>query len=300
MLDNNERMISSRYSRDSYLELNLKLDSSSSDWNHAVNIFEDRFEGRYFNVIKLLKKNIYENGFAIMSLNCLLIDALMQFRNGYPETPEGMNGFEYRKFLREQLYFNSYDATRFYEDIRCGLLHSAETKNGSYFKFGTQRMIGYGRNHILFVDINLVTKQIYNYFKRYCEELRGLDIEQDSEVSTLRANFIRKMDDITCKYEGHEIMENIWFAICSYNEEEFKLSKNVVYKLCIPKEDTNYLELQRYTERIKIKKSEIVKAIPYWPSKDAMRTLKNGEYIFMLLQRCKNLLKIFVSEEKTA
>ena len=58
MLDNNYRMISSRYSRDSYLELKLKLDSSSSDWNHAVNIFEDRFEGRYFNVIKLLKKNI--------------------------------------------------------------------------------------------------------------------------------------------------------------------------------------------------------------------------------------------------
>ena len=300
MLDNNFRMISSRYSRDSYLQIDLRIESPQLDWNLAVDIFKDRFEGRYFNVIKLLERNIYENGFAIMTLNCSLIDALMQFRNGYPETPEGMNGLEYRKFLREQLGFNGYDAGRFYEEIRCGLLHSAETKNGSYFKLNSRKMIGYGERHVLFVDINRVTESVYNYFQNYCEDLRCQNNEQISDVTTLRANFIKKMDDITRKFEGHEIMDRIWFAICSYNEEDFKLSKNRTYKLYAPKDNSNYIELQWYNEIISIKKDEVVRAIPFWPSKNAMCTLKNGEHIFMLLQKCKSLLKEFEEKQNSA
>ena len=35
-------MISSRYSRDAYLRIHLSLDSPQSDWDFAVDIFEDR------------------------------------------------------------------------------------------------------------------------------------------------------------------------------------------------------------------------------------------------------------------
>ncbi len=298
MLDNNYRMISSRYSRDAYLRIHLSLDSSQSDWDFAVGIFEDRFVGRYFRVIDLLEEDIYENGFAIMTLNCSLIDALMQFRNGYPETPEGKNGYEYKNFLREQLGFKGASIKRFYEEIRCGLLHSAETKNGSYFKYRTNRMIGYGENEVLFVDINLVTDRIRNYFNRYCEELIGKVFEHNIDNSILRANFIKKMDDITLKYEGYEFLDDIWFAVCSYNEEDFRITRNNTYKLYVPENVRGCLFFERYGERIIIKKQDIERAIPFWPSKKSICTLKNGEFIYVLLQKCKKLLKSI--EEKSA
>lgn len=294
MLDNNYRMISRRYSREDYLHINLKVDSPQTDWDYAIEIFEDRFVGRYFNVIDLLEKHLLDYGFAIMSLNCLLIEALMQFRKGYPETPDGKNRKEYKDFLKYHLGFKSFDARRFYEEIRCGLLHSAETKKGSYFKIKSNKLISYGMNNVLYVDINQVTLKIREYFVKYCSELR----EQDNPE--LRKNFIKKMDDITLKYEGYEEMNEIWYMICSYNEAvEFNISRGKTFKIILPMNSNDHLKIKsNYAGNIIIDKDDVIKAIYYWPSKNAINTLTNGEYIFAILEKCKERLKRF--EEMTA
>ena len=78
--------ISPNYNKDSYLNLNLTLQSSEADWNTAVAILKDRIEGRYINQIDLLSNDVNANGFTIMALNCLLIETLFQFRDGEEET----------------------------------------------------------------------------------------------------------------------------------------------------------------------------------------------------------------------
>ena len=70
--------ISPQYSRDDYHKLKLSTTSSESDWKCAVNILKDRIQGRYINQIDLLSDDINANGFTIMALNCLLIEALYQ------------------------------------------------------------------------------------------------------------------------------------------------------------------------------------------------------------------------------
>lgn len=112
--------ISPRYSRDDYHILNLSAQSSESDWEKAIDIFKDRIQGRYFDQIDLLSCDINANGFAIMALTCLLIEALYQFENGLKET-KGANREKYASFLRQMdpISFGVGPvAENFYTDIR--------------------------------------------------------------------------------------------------------------------------------------------------------------------------------------
>ena len=108
------------------------------------------------------------------------------------------------------------------------------------------------------------------------------------------------MDDITLKYEGYDEIDEIWYIICSYNEDvEFKLSGGRNFKFSLPRNNTDYLIIKKnYYKNLILDKKDIIKAISYWPSKNAIFTLMNGEYIFAILEKCKERLKRF--EEMTA
>ena len=63
----------------------------SPGWKTAIDIFEDRVEGRFLKQIEILAgKNdgkIREfSGFAIIALDCLLIETLRQFYRGSKRT----------------------------------------------------------------------------------------------------------------------------------------------------------------------------------------------------------------------
>lgn len=64
------------------------MDSSDISWNKAICIFEDKIRGRYLDVISRIDNNdcLHNDGFVIMALNCLLIETLLQFKNGWNET----------------------------------------------------------------------------------------------------------------------------------------------------------------------------------------------------------------------
>ena len=53
-------------------------------WETAINIFEDSilWNGRYFKSIDILLDNndLDTTGFAIMAINCLLVETLYQFK----------------------------------------------------------------------------------------------------------------------------------------------------------------------------------------------------------------------------
>ena len=72
--------ISPNFKSSKWNELDLRA-KDSLDWKVAVDIFEDRIEGRFLKQIEILAnksdRKIREfSGFAIMALDCLLIETL--------------------------------------------------------------------------------------------------------------------------------------------------------------------------------------------------------------------------------
>lgn len=180
--------ISPNYNKDSYLNLNLILQSSESDWNTAVAILKDRIEGRYFNQIDLLSNDVNANGFTIMALNCLLIETLFQFRDGEEETPRP-NSKTYPAFLLQEfssVFRDQKTAKSFYTNIRCGILHSAQTKNGARLSDREDVVVTFEGNTLV-VSVKGVSSLLKTYFEHYLQKLA------DPNEVTLRNNFINKM-----------------------------------------------------------------------------------------------------------
>ncbi len=174
MFTDNRRYIAENETRDDYISLGLRLSSPVHIWEKAIEIMCGRIEGRYLDPMgALIEADVNKNGFAAMALCCLLIETLLQFREGYPQTPDRQNKRCYSSFLQTQLghVFNQEMANRFYTDIRCGVLHSAQTKNGSCLTFGTDYIARIQGNDIMMVDIQGMHHVLEQYFRRYCDEL---------------------------------------------------------------------------------------------------------------------------------
>lgn len=190
-----ETFISARHRKEDFINLHLNLRSCEKDWNFAIEIFEDRIRGRYLEIIDRIINNgcLMVDGFSVMALNCLLIETLLQFKNGWDETKKS-NSDEYSKFLKEEfphIFTNKELALIFYRDIRCGILHSAQTKNGSQLTVNenyTVAVINTNRRKSISVDVVGISEIIKSYYSDYIEKLRN------AQNVDLRVGFIKKMD----------------------------------------------------------------------------------------------------------
>ncbi|MFJ7649157.1 hypothetical protein ACIQ1H_16570 [Lysinibacillus sp. NPDC097279] len=194
---NNESFISLWYTKDNFLDLNLRL-NSDDNWDTAIEIFQDRIQGRYFNVIDELiqREELMRDGFIIMALNCLLIETLLQFKNGWDET-EGGNKRSYSDFLVSEFpqIFNLSLAGKFYTDIRCGILHSAQTKGKSKLTFNKNyvvKLMNYQNKGYIKVDVKNFTLEIRDYYNRYLKMI-------ENNIDDTRENFWKKMMYICLK-----------------------------------------------------------------------------------------------------
>jgi len=87
-----------------------------------------RFSERYLDPVL---HNPKPHGFSILAIGCLMVEALESFRNGWKKT-SGCPGGGAAVFSR---FFQAHDefkdlrpvAQEFYEHVRCGILHQAET-----------------------------------------------------------------------------------------------------------------------------------------------------------------------------
>ena len=182
-------MISLHYSACDFQNLHLKESSSEDKWNQAIDMFRDRFIERYFDPINALISDPEKNGFAIMAINCLMVDAFYQFEYGDLSTSK--NTKHYTKFLKNQLsriIVDSDMALRFYKDIRCGILHSAQTTNGSMLSTECNDAIEfYGGKSSIKVNVVKFTHAMRTYFDDYVDRLKNGE-------GDLKTNFITKMN----------------------------------------------------------------------------------------------------------
>lgn len=173
--------------------------TDESDWQEAIKIFRDRIEGRFFIPIQRMVGYKF-SGFAIIALDCLLVETIQQFKKGVYETPKG-KGFEYfEEFLTKtgfKAYFDKKLAMKFYKQIRCGIIHQAETKNSSTIRKADSlplvKLSDDGEGIV--INRKKFHNQLESEFTKYLDEL-GKPFNR-----TLRENFKKKMDYI-CRKRG--------------------------------------------------------------------------------------------------
>jgi hypothetical protein len=184
---------------------------NEKDWEMAIQIFEDRIKGRFIDAITILKNEDDKGkqrrfGFAIMSLICLLIETLAQFYEGIPSSQRTSNK-GYKDFLSERSFhlkkFFSDDkhSNKFYDTVRCGLLHNAETRKSTLIRHKK-----YNDPDLPFEDIDdgliVYWSPFYNLLEQEFDSYIGkLKEPQDDNDKTLRKNFRKKMNHI-CRLEN--------------------------------------------------------------------------------------------------
>ena len=194
METNGNIYISPKFKKSDFLKLDLQSESSNSDWIRAVDIFNDRIDGRFIAPINTLRNSANVNGFVIMAINCLLIDTFYQFENGLDENAKN-NKENYSKFLHEifpTLFPSKRKAEKFYTRIRCGILHSAQTKKDGILTTNRELPVEF-QDDVLYVSVERFTDCLIQYFNKYKQKLLN------AENQELRKNFIAKMNFICNK-----------------------------------------------------------------------------------------------------
>jgi len=180
----------------------LQLDDQKSpDWEKAIAIFESRIHGRFIEPVDYLisaeeSKPAPERrfGFAIMAIDCLLVETLGAFLDGLEDT-EGRSKATFCKFLTTRPLFSK-DFTQalaeqFYREFRCGILHQAEVGGAS--KVSSVGALIRDDSGKLTVNRTKFHEQLKEELLNYIAQLR------DPKDTQLRANFRRKMNFI-CRH----------------------------------------------------------------------------------------------------
>ena len=181
--------------------------SKKSEWEVVFELLHTRIQTRFLNPIDWILEKRYDRGegFSVVALQCILIEFLEAFYQGkIYTTSEEPRKFEYNSsrqlfsdFLMNHEPFSKHftskaNANGFFDNIRCGLLHEAATKETS--------KINNAPNHemlVLFEPDDPNNMRIYreNFYKAIKEFIDSYRIELLSNKE-LQINFIRKMDDI--------------------------------------------------------------------------------------------------------
>ena len=148
-------------------------------WQEAKNtaaisrMLRKRFEERYIRPVL----GAHRHGFTIMSVSCLMVEALVSFQQGWRDTKR-MRSKPFDIFFFENREFHPLTphSEAFYVHVRCGLLHQAETTGGwRILRIGPLFSVRDSCvNAVAFIDA------LGRALSEYCERLEST--EWDSEL----------------------------------------------------------------------------------------------------------------------
>ncbi len=220
---NQDMKIAGNLTISNWNELSKNLNCGNDDnWGLAFYFFEERIKTRYINPIKSILEigdNLGE-GFAVVNLQCSLIETIESFINGCnSEYNSRKRKTQWKKgvtiiFNSNKEIFISFfnnrtpfkelniDGGLFYQDVRCGLLHETQTKNNWKIKCDTAES---GLAYQEINNRNIVEKIIHREnFQIYLEKLIAryrISIITRADFDgipacELRENFIAKFSHI--------------------------------------------------------------------------------------------------------
>lgn len=128
-------LISPNFTVGHWLDIRPALGSPTArQWHYAIEILNDRIYGRFIEPVDKIQELEY-SGFAVMALDCLLIDTIQSFKEGRVRgnVAEQATKKSFLTFLRTSRHFSAafnsnQKASDFFNDVRCGLLHDGETR----------------------------------------------------------------------------------------------------------------------------------------------------------------------------
>lgn len=174
----------------------------SKDWTRALEIFEARIRSRFFEPVDELVKfdNCIPNktfGFAILAIDCLVIEALQGFREGVTDHTRKSEKL-FTNFLTQWGTFKHcvpHDgevekfAEQVYDGYRCVLHHSGATK-GAFRVWAVGPMFVFKNDREITVNRTCLHNNLKLEFDAYVADLRTAD------NCELRRNFRTKMNAI--------------------------------------------------------------------------------------------------------
>jgi len=152
---------------------------------------KNRFSERYIEPFKAIgDKKKYKNGFSLMAISCLMIEALESFWQGLEDTKRKSREIFIDFFCHcDELKDFRGIGDQFYSNIRCGILHQAETRGG--WKISREIGVPLLDKEKRIINANIFHGKLEEYLKRYQTELETQDLN-----SLLWKNFKKKMDAI--------------------------------------------------------------------------------------------------------
>lgn len=191
-------------------ELKLVLDTNDNkNWTLAFSFFEERIETRYLKPIEAIlnmKDNIGE-GFAVVNLQCSLIETIECFVNGWIHKHPYFLDLNGASFKGNEKVFKSFfnnrvkigiDGKDFYNSVRCSLLHETQTKNNwKIKKSGDNRKVFEVKEGFKILYRDGFQYEIIEVLKRYkIAIVDGKPFDNSISTCDLRKNFISKINHI--------------------------------------------------------------------------------------------------------
>lgn len=161
-------------------------------WSKKPQFIRQRLCDRYVNPVRALDLHPdtkdKKNGFYIMAVSCLLIETLVSFWRGWPTTAatkkhKGKSERAFKMFFRLQPGFSVFRGTKFYKNVRCGILHQGETTGGWLVERSGRLFDGQKR-----INAKIFHDQLALAIDDYVAAL-----ERPKAGSKLRQNFDKKM-----------------------------------------------------------------------------------------------------------
>ncbi len=163
-------------------------DKDESSKTKIINLIHHRFNNRYIKHLQNIN-----SGFLKLAVSCLMIETLESFKQGEKDT-KGKSGKMFKDFFEsEETFFPEFKNIDFFSDIRCGILHQAETKNAWRVLRDNSQLIDREERTINSIKfVNALEKSLDNY----TEKLKSNGFE-----SQIWEYALLKLDDIceNCK-----------------------------------------------------------------------------------------------------
>ncbi len=155
----------------------LMLQDNKEAKNQLVDVIYHRLHRRYILPMEEIPRK-YKSGFLMMASACLLIEAFQAFREGLEYTKKRGAGEErFLRFFTEMGEFRALaqHTPDFYGNVRCGILHQAETYQG--WRVRRDGPLFDPANRTL--NATAFLKALSQSLSAYCENLKTSDWKSD-------------------------------------------------------------------------------------------------------------------------
>lgn len=189
--------LASNFTVGRYQELRTSLEHHTpASWAELLSALRRRVAERFLRPMRDLARFDQEDelpnrpGFAILALDCLLIDTIMAFREGRVGTGTTSPARSFRTFLMSQRFrdFNGTDRKDFFDHVRNAILHNGETRKDWKVRIDTARLM----------EKNGTTRTINRrlFHAAVIREWRDLYHEIAGGEREARRRFLQRMDSM--------------------------------------------------------------------------------------------------------